>query len=60
MIVWPPCTPTAWAVTAIHAAPERIASLCPEPQSDAISIPADTLSHSTKTVPLNFFGLFGR
>ena len=40
--------------------PSRISWLWVCTQSGLASTPPETLSHSTRTVPLNFFGFVGR
>ena len=52
--------PAAWAETPTQANPSRMSSLCVCVQSGSASSPPQTLSHSTTTVPLNFFGSIGR
>src|SRR6266545_8256359 len=48
-----PATPTACAPTPKYAYPPRSSSSCSMVQFTAPSLPPDTLSHSTKTTPLN-------
>src|SRR5688572_7977454 len=60
MIVVPPWTPTACADTPTHAAPERSIWRCDSIQPDGLSNPGETLTHSTKTVPLKSSALIGR
>src|SRR5215212_4944268 len=52
--------PAACADTPTHANPSRTSSVCVMTQSGPASMPPDTLSHSTTTVPLNFLGSVGR
>ncbi len=56
----PPSTPTFWADTPTHTAPWRSSSTWPWFQSAAASTPPLTFSHSTTTVPPNFFAFVGR
>ena len=56
----PPSIPTFWADTPTQAWPWAARWRWKNPQSGAASMPAETLCHSTTTVPLNRSGFMGR
>ncbi len=56
----PPSMPTFWADTPTQAWPSAATCRWKKPQSGAASMPAETLCHSTTTVPLNRAGSAGR
>ena len=55
----PPSMPTFWAETPTQAWPCAVRCRWKKPQSGAASMPAETLCHSTTTVPLKRAGSIG-